>query len=368
MTISFLPAQVRRGALAALVLMGVAITHSAFAANTAGAVRYSPPVYMKALSLDDIPLRGVQAAGAHNSCCTPPLVNGGGPVLSPAKAYLDFWGAQWTAGWPDVAVTACGGGYNNTCTAVGPTTYTNAAATVQNYMTSFFSQLPSGLSPTWNNSQSQYGSAMQPGYGGSWVDTASVPPAPGVVTDNCVVAVCLLPQKTGAVRTAEVSVEQLATEALAAESHFGYDANANILIFLPQGSWINAAGACAYHSEVYDASNRKVSYSAIPYVPDLDKSQVVTCGMNYINTTNDTFGHGFLDGYSMVAGHEFAEAETDPYPFTAPAWRTSDGGENADTCAWGSVSTYPAGNVSGGGQFWAAQSLWSNSANACAMN
>ena len=305
------------------------------------------------------------APGPHNSCCTPPLINNGGPVESPANVYLDFWGPQWSAGWPDVAANPCGGGYNNQCVSVGPTSYPNAAATVQTYLSGFFSAITGSTTPTWNRSQSQYGSQMPPVYGGAWTDTTSVPPA-GVVTDNCVVSLCLIDQPPGAVGTAETAANQLGTEALQAEAHFGYSPNADYMIMLPKGAAPAGFAAiyCAYHDEIYDSQGRRISYSVIPYMPDASFG----CGENYINTTDDAYGHGFLDGYSIVAGHEFAEAETDPLPFTAPAWQASDGSENGDICAWGTVGTYPAGNITAATGFWAVQSLWSNSANACVMN
>ena len=138
------------------------------------------------------------------------------------------------------------------------------------------------------------------------------------------------------------------------------------MIYLPKGSYPAGFAAiyCAYHDEIYDSQGRKISYSVIPYQPDASYG----CGENYINLTSDAYGHGFLDGYSIVGGHEFAEAETDPFPFTAPAWQDVNGNENGDMCAWGSVTTYPAGNIRGSGNFWAVQSLWSNSARACVMN
>ena len=361
-----MPPVVRRLVLAGAVVLGILAWNTASATSQpAGrATHTGPPHFMLAAPQHRSPHSGSAHRGAtlgpHNSCCTPPLINNKGPVESPARVYLDFWGPQWNAGWPDTAFVACGGGFYNQCTPVGPDNYSNAAATVENYVTGFFKAVATGTSPNWNHSQSQYGSKVPPVYGGSFVDAASTPPTP-VVTDNCA-DVCIVGEPS--------TLSQVATEAIAAESHFGYSPNADYMIFLPQGSFPpnTFAGACAYHDEVFDPQGRKISYSVIPYLPDIDKSQALTCGQNYINTTNDAYGHGFLDGYSIVGGHEMAEAETDPFPFTAPAWQGSDGSETGDICAWGTVTTYPAGNVRTSTNFWVAQSLWSNSARACVMN
>lgn len=367
----------RRLALVGAVVLGVLAWNSAFAATPTTVHPGAPthqglPHFM--LALDQHPAAHSQPGkpggkggsfGPHNSCCTPPLIDNKGPVESPANVYLDFWGPQWSFGWSDVAANPCAGGYYNECTPAGPTSYSNASQTIQTYVQDFFKAVAAGhTSPTWNNSQSQYGSKVPPVYGGSFVDSSSTPPTP-VVTDNCVVAVCLIDQPPGQQRDVETALNQLGTEALAAEAHFGYAKGADYMIFLPPGAYPPGFGYyCAYHDEIYDNLGRKISYSVIPYLPNAGYG----CGENYVNLTNDTYGHGFLDGYSIVGGHEFAEAETDPYPFTAPAWQDVNGNENGDMCAWGSVTTYPAGNVSGSGNFWANQSLWSNSARACVMN
>ena len=369
MTVLTLPPVARRLVLAGAVVLGVFAWSSAFAAaSPAGHPTHSGgPHLMLALHRTSAgQSQGKASFGPHNSCCTPPLINNGGPVESPARVYLDFWGPQWSAGWPDEAANPCAGGYYNQCGPATPASYPNAATTVQTYLQGFFKAIAAGgTTPTWNNSQSQYHLKVPPTYGGSFVDTSSTPPTPAV-TDNCVALVCLIDQPPGAVRSVETAANQLGSEALAAEAHFGYSRNADYMIMLPRGSVPAGFGAiyCAYHDEIYDGQGRRISYSVIPYLPDASYG----CGENYINLTNDAYGHGFLDGYSIVAGHEFAEAETDPLPFTAPAWQDSGGNENGDMCAWGTVTTYPAGNVRNASNFWAVQSLWSNSARACVLN
>ena len=87
--------------------------------------------------------------------------------------------------------------------------------------------------------------------------------------------------------------------------------------------------------------------------------------MNFVNHSNDTFGHGYLDGFSIVSGHEYAEAITDSYPSSVLAWIDSQGAENGDKCAWGQGPGPQSASqdVALGGQSFAVQSLWSNLAN-----
>jgi len=292
---------------------------------------------------------------------SPPLINHGGRTQSPSTTYAIYWGEQWNVGWPDVDTSTCAGAYQGTCI-IGnvPATYTNAAQTVMTYLNTFLSSAVPGSA--WIGSQSQYGASAS--WGGSWVDSSSVPPAtPGLVTDSCL-EVCLVDQPPSSIAyTPETTINELGSEALHAEAHFGYSANADYMIFLPKGTYPGGFGAyCAYHNEIYDSAGRRISYSVMPYIPDANQF----CGENYLNATADSFGNGFLDGYSIVGGHELAETATDALPATNPAWRDSSGAETGDICAWGNTSNgVPMYNISGGGHVFAVQSLWSNSANTC---
>jgi hypothetical protein len=76
-------------------------------------------------------------------------------------------------------------------------------------------------------------------------------------------------------------------------------------------------------------------------------------------------GNGYFDGFSIVAGHEVSEADTDMNPNTSStvAWQGPGGGgdENGDNCAWnqnGGVST----NISLGSHTYAVSPIWSNNA------
>src|SRR5436305_14802568 len=91
----------------------------------------------------------------------------------------------------------------------------------------------------------------------------------------------------------------------------------------------------------------------MPYQPDAGSS----CGAIFVNGTNNSYGSGYFDGFSVVGGHECAEAETDPRPSSGLyAWKDSGGNEIGDECAWLSSST----NVTLGSHAYAVQPLWSN--------
>jgi serine protease len=282
------------------------------------------------------------------------------PIESRATVYLVFWGQQWATGWRDVSNSGH--------------VYTSGQA--QQYITDYFKYVSSAAT-AWNGTTTQYCSGVPVGstkcsgglhitnppvFGGTWVDTASPPPPP-VIPDNCAALVCLVPG------TSADAANLIAAEAIRAQQHFlgsASNANADYLIMLPEATVTPGADAlyCAYHSQVKDASSRWISYSNMPYVMNAN----FACGENFVNADNG-YGNGFFDGYSIVAGHEFAEAETDPLPFTNTAWQDASGAENGDKCAW--ISPGSAGGAhnigpDANGHRFAVQTLYSNSAGGCA--
>jgi hypothetical protein len=83
------------------------------------------------------------------------------------------------------------------------------------------------------------------------------------------------------------------------------------------------------------------------------------CGMHSVNAKSDAFGNGVFDGWSIVTGHEYSEAVTDPDNFTSiqDGWNDDTTYENADKCAWIDMQ-----NIALGGHKFAVQPLWSNKA------
>ena len=85
----------------------------------------------------------------------------------------------------------------------------------------------------------------------------------------------------------------------------------------------------------------------------------VGCGEHNVNATSNAFGNGIFDGWSIVTGHEYAEAVTDPDNFGTwqDGWLDAQGSENGDKCAW--LDTQ---NITLGSHQFAVQPLWSNEA------
>ncbi|HEV7127842.1 MAG TPA: hypothetical protein VGN32_10415 [Ktedonobacterales bacterium] len=265
---------------------------------------------------------GIKGAKTNAKAAAVPLTYGGGPVETVPVVYISYWGSQWNTGF------STGG-------------YTSAQA--QTYVQDFFNGV--GGSP-WDNIDTQYCQGVAVGtincgssgthitnpagqLKGTWVDTTSVPSHP--------------------------SQSAIASASVRAMNHFGYNANATYLVFTPTGHSMRgfATQWCAWHSST-SSSKGTVAYGYIPYMPDGGAS----CGMNFLNS-NNSFGNGYFDGFSVVAGHEYSEAATDPHP--SSGWTDSTGAENGDKCAWSSLST----NITLGSHFFAVQPIWSNAASGC---
>jgi serine protease len=180
---------------------------------------------------------------------------------------------------------------------------------------------------------------------GVWVDSTAVPAQ--------IVNTALVGNATS---------DDIEAEAVKAAQHFGYGVNATYFIMPPPGHGALAYGTvyCAYHAETSHISGHGVRYAFMPYVPE----QGAGCGTNSVNKTNDAFGNGYLDGYSVVAGHEYAEAVTDPdnQMSTQDGWNDATTNENGDKCAWTGLQ-----NIALGGNQFAVQPLWSNETHGCAI-
>ncbi len=264
-------------------------------------------------------------ASTSTTASTAPLQFGGGSVLVAPAAYIVFWGSEWQNGFTD------SGGHSS--------------SQAQNYFSTFLSD--SGGS-AWQGTTTEYCQGVSAGASscsggqaitnpagrllGTWVDGAS--PAPSSPTDA-----------------------QIQAEAQNAAQHFNGGSNTVYFVLTPSGKSESGFGSqwCAWHS-----GTGSLAYAYIPYMPDAGAS----CGRNSVNGSTDAFGHGWFDGYSIVGGHEYLEAITDPYP--NGGWVDSGGQENADKCQWS--STWPATNQAIGGHTFAVQPMWSNRAGGCVFS
>jgi len=138
-----------------------------------------------------------------------------------------------------------------------------------------------------------------------------------------------------------VADDPLAVEAIRASAHFKYDPQATYIILTPPTTIATGQPVyCGYHTQTNSVDGLGNPYGCnIPSsVPQYELAGLGTggCGMNSVNVISDSFGHGVFDGYSIVTGHEYAEAVTDPDNFASvqDGWNDVQGSENGDKCAW----------------------------------
>ena len=251
------------------------------------------------------------------------LFSHGGAVETTPAVYISWWGTEWTAGFTG------GGGVSS--------------ATAQSYVKGFYSNVGGS---SWIASTSQYcqgvpsrtvtcpSSAQFIGnptgqLKGTFNDTTPVPATPS-----------------------QTDIASAALRLMAATG--GYNANATYFVFTPSGKSMSgfATSWCAWHSSTSSPSGR-VAYAYMPFQPDAGGN----CGANFVNAGSQ----GLLDGFSIVGGHEYAEAQTDPFPNSG--WLDQSNGENGDKCAWSPSTT----NISLAGSAYAVQPLWSNKTGNCVI-
>ena len=304
-----------------------------------------------------------QAASTQDDLTNNLIYHGGnaGPgaigVIQKPKMYLIFWGAQWAQGF--TTADTDGTLYSskqliNYITAMAKGFGGSAYAGVQ-------TQYCSGASAGVTNCVGGTGFVTNPKnqFGGAWIDPAAVP-------DNIVT-----------LGLAENLIDDpLAQEAVKATGHFGYDPNGVYLIMTPPGT--SGAGEqavyCGYHSQTTSidglGNQDRVQYAFIPWqntnVPGLGQE----CGLHSVNAKSNSFGNGVFDSWSVVIGHEYSEAVTDPDNFfgVQDGWNDDQTSENGDKCAWTDLQ-----NVNFGGHQFAMQPEWSNEAydatgNGCAFS
>jgi serine protease len=156
---------------------------------------------------------------------------------------------------------------------------------------------------------------------------------------------------------------QLAAVAQAYASFLGA-ANVNrstqIIVVSPSGT--NPGGGfgssyCAYHN-VTTFNSANLSWTNLPYMPDAGAN----CGANFIPSGPSPA----LQGWSIVAGHEYAESATDPFVTNTVsdyAWYDNQGFEIGDKCAWTGIYTESTATGS-----YVQQPEWSNATSACAQS
>jgi len=297
---------------------------------------------------------GQSPTGTVNSVTNDIIYHGGnlgdgaiGVETMPA-VYLVYWGTEWATGFttPDDDGTLY------------------SSKTLQNYVNSFMDNV--GGSP-WAAVQTQYcrnvpaGATSCAGIPGADYITNPKKQLKGIWTDPTPV-----PDDIITLGLAENLVDDpLAMEAMRASAHFQYDPQATYIILTPPRPIATGQPVyCGYHTQTTSINGLgnpyRIQYAFIPFQnknwPALGTSG---CGKHFVNAQSNAFGNGIFDGYSMVVGHEYSEAVTDPDNFFAnqDGWNDATGSENADKCAW--IETQ---NIALGGHQYAIQPTWSNEA------
>jgi hypothetical protein len=269
-------------------------------------------------------------------------------VETKPAVYVIYWGPAWVSGF--------------TSTDKNGRTFTSAS--LQNYVDLFFRNVGGSA---WAGVQTQYcrnipvDATSCAGVAGAQFVTNPKGQLKGVWTDPTPV-----PSDIITLGLAENLVDDpLAMEAQRAAGHFGYNPQATYIILTPPTTVGTGQPVyCGYHTQTTSVDGYgnpfRIQYSFIPYLnlnwPGLGSGG---CGMNFVNATSDSFGHGVWDGYSIVTGHEYSEAVTDPDNFASiqDGWNDAQGSENGDKCAW-----YHTQNVTMGAYSFAVQPTWSNEA------
>lgn len=295
--------------LVASVLAIAMVANAPLSLATAKGTGHAPHVMRTAPPLHKTPLtlRGPGMASKAPGAAASNMNYNGGSIEQAPAVFLIFWG--WSGGSNDPSGEAA-------------------------YLQSFFNGVGGS---SWINSQTQYydnfrGFITNPTGQllGVWFDDSTTPPV--VIPDADIQA-----------------------EALNGEAHFGYDQDADYIVATPTGHSTSGFGVqyCAWHSSASDGFGNPVAYTNFPYQTDAGAS----CGENFVNPGSA----GLLDGVSIVGGHEYAEAMTDP---NLDAWYDANGQETGDKCAWSPASADIALST---GSF-AVQPLWSNAVSGCAMS
>jgi hypothetical protein len=293
-----------------------------------------------------------QAASTQDQITSDLIYHGGnaGPgaigVIQKPKMYVVYWGPDWAQGF----TTADTDG--NLYTSKQLVNYVNTMA--QNFGGSAYAgiqtQYCNGVRAGSTSCVGGTGYVTNPKkqFGGSWIDPSPVP--------DDIVTLGLAQNLVD---------DPLAQEAVKATGHFGYDPNGVYVILTPpQTAGVGEQAVyCGYHTQTTSidglGNQERVQYAFIPWQNTDWPVEGEVCGMHVVNATSNSFGNGIFDSWSVVIGHEYSEAITDPDNFASvqDGWNDASTSEDGDKCAWMDMQ-----NVTFGGHQFAMQPEWSNEA------
>jgi serine protease len=267
-------------------------------------------------------------------------------VETKPAVYLIWWGPEWASGFQTADTDG----------------KLFSSKTLQSYLDSFFAGV--GGSP-WAGVQTQYCNGALPGatscVGGTGFVANPKHQLKGVWTDPTPV-----PADIVTLGLAENLVnDPIAAEAQRAAAHFGYDPQATYIVLTPPSTIGTGQPVyCGYHTQTTGIDGVgnpfRLQYAFIPWLNTNWPGVGVTgCGMHNVNAASNAYGNGIFDGWSIVTGHEYSEAVTDPDNFATvqDGWNDAQGSENADKCAWTNTQ-----NIALGAHQYAIQPTWSNEA------
>lgn len=279
--------------------------------------------------------------------------HGIGVTIGHEKTYLVFWGSQWGTS-----------GTNSE----GDLTFSGDGSQLAPYAQQLFRGLGTGRE-TWSGVMTQYCEGVISAAISCPADSLHVAyPRGGALAGVWADA--------GAAEPASATAHQLAAEAVRAARHFrnltpGANRDAQYLIISAAGTHpdgFNGKTFCSWHDWNADPilnggggaafAGGPVAFVNLPYLPDAGTA----CGAGFVNAGSA----GQLDGVSIVAGHEYAEAITDQVPLqpSSGGWATSGWSENADLCLWNLGAGDPSQDVTlGAAGTFAMQPTWANDGN-----
>jgi hypothetical protein len=253
---------------------------------------------------------GEEEGGASTASVSSYLSYKGGWTQTAPKIYVLFWGDWSSTGDPQ---------------------------SERNYLLQFYSGVGGSA---WNSTNTQYGYSCGTNALGCSNGVRIQNPAGqlrGYAYDSIAVP-------------ASPTVAQLEAEAQKAANYWSdRSVNAQYVIALPHGHLDQKSilqNFCAWHNYTWSLGSA-ISYTAFPYIPDRP-----TCGANKVNSG----AAGTLDGVSILAGHEYVESMTDPFP---NSWLDPDSNENADKCLQWQYAGYFRNTQFTTGTF-AVEPNWSN--------
>jgi hypothetical protein len=285
-------------------------------------------------------------------------IGGIGVTSGTPKVYLVFWGSQW--------------GIKGTNSS-GELTFSKDSYHGAPYIQSLFKGLGTD-GERWSGTMTQYcdGSSVKTG-------ATSCPagaPKVGYPTGGDLTGVWY---DNSAAEPEAATGHAIGVEAVKAAGHFGNTTSASnryaqyVILSAPglNPDQYMTQGFCSWHDyngdKTLDGGGAvhspygDIAFTNLPYVMNVGSS----CGAGFVNYP------GLLDGYSIVAGHEYAETLTDQNP--RGGWSNHQdnsylGEEVADECAWISFGQGAASNVKMATGTFAMQSIWSNDTNKCSIS